>query len=103
MSPDIRRRLPDAAGRVREPRGADVRADGQPGRGRTVGGHSPTSEAMSRRLARLIGSTNVNPGRGAWVAIGIGVGTAVGVATGSLAIGIALGVVFGLALGARRR
>ena len=58
---------------------------------------------MSRRLARLIGSTNVNPGRGAWVAVGIGVGTAIGVATGSLALGIALGVALGVAMGARHR
>jgi hypothetical protein len=56
---------------------------------------------MTGRLARLIGSTNVNPGRGAWVAIGIGVGTALGVATGSLAVGIGVGAALGLALGAR--
>ena len=56
---------------------------------------------MSANLARRLGQMNVRPGRGAWLAVGVGRGVAFGAVVGSLAVGIAVGVVGGLALGAR--
>jgi hypothetical protein len=72
-------------------------------RGRPAGRQAASVQhnAIMSRLARLIGNTNTNPGRGAWLAVGIGIGTAIGVATGSLVVGLGLGAVAGLAVAAR--
>jgi len=60
-----------------------------------------SKSTMSSRLARLIGNTNTNPGRGAWLALGMGLGTAVGVLTGSLLIGLGVSAIAGAAVAAR--
>jgi hypothetical protein len=60
-----------------------------------------TLTRVMSRLARLIGNTNTNPGRGAWLALGIGIGTAVGVLTGSLFVGLGVGAIAGVAVAAR--